>query len=259
MDIVDATEAIYAAAIAAGLRLHKAHSSSGRLCLQCGYSYVDCGGDGIFARREGEDDVGSRPLRHDYDDAGAFVAWAVDVLSAGRTVECGKGVDLRSIRDYVSFQTVDYPLQYLAGVIRRPDDPWNLDSDYQRGHVWTDRQAEQFMGHLLENGRTPLIFLWEQWEFPFEVIDGKQRLTACLRFLDGEIGAELSDGRRIFWRDFDEVDRRCVPSITCARVRLKNRAEVMRFYIKLNRGGSVHTDAEIDRVKALLAAEEEKS
>lgn len=34
-----------------------------------------------------------------------------------------------------------------------------------------------------------------------------------------------------------------------------SRAARLRFYLRLNRGGSVHTDAEITRVEALLAAE----
>ena len=39
---------------------------------------------------------------------------------------------------------------------------------------------------------------------------------------------------------------------------LESRAEVLRFYLKLNRGGTVHSDAEIDRVKHLLVLEEAK-
>lgn len=245
---------VWEAAIATGLDVAPVSKLQAHALLQYGYSRIECGGSYIAARREGEGVIGSTPIWIDYDDP-EWVAKCVDILSSGRTVECGKGVGLRAITDRVHFQTCDYPLAFLAQVIRRPEDPWQLDPDYQRDHVWTDRQRVLFMGHLLENGRMPLIFL--QDGAPYEVIDGKQRLTACLKFLDGEIPAELSDGRLLWWKDFNEIDRRCAPEVKCAIVRLPDRAAVLRFYLKLNRGGTVHTDAEIERVRQLLAAEEQ--
>jgi len=74
-------------------------------------------------------------------------------------------------------------------------------------------------------------------------------------FISGAIGAVLSDGRRVQWVDFNEVDRRIIPNIKCAIVRLPDQASILRFYLKLNRGGTVHSDEEINRVKALLDAE----
>ena len=38
---------------------------------------------------------------------------------------------------------------------------------------------------------------------------------------------------------------------------LQTRKEVLQWYIELNSGGTVHTDAEIDRVKKLLRKEDE--
>lgn len=225
--------------------------------LSYGYSTVCFGSGLIRARREGEGERGECPICISYDDP-AWIEKCVDILSAGRTIECGKGVGLRQISQHVHFQTADYPLHHLAQVVRG-EDPWDLDPDYQRDHVWTQKQREQFMGHLLENGRMPLIFLQDSgYGMDYQVIDGKQRLVSCLMFTDGQICAELSDGRQIWWRDFNEVDRRCSPHIKCGIVRLESRAEVLRFYLKLNRGGTVHSDAEIDRVKHLLVLEEAK-
>ena len=83
-----------------------------------------------------------------------------------------------------------------------------------------------------------------------QLVDGLQRLTACLRFLRGEISAfghylaEYEDlhalgGIRLSFRVND----------------LKTRAEVLRWYLEINTGGVVHTEEEIAKVEALLTAE----
>jgi len=139
---------------------------------------------------------------------------------------------------------------------------FNLDPDYQRDHVWTDEQAEQFVGHIIEGGATPLIIVnrSEHFDFTDEVVDGKQRVTACYRWLKGEIAAELTDGRRIFYDDLDEESQGYICGMTGATQEIgyveMNREQVLRLYLRLNRGGTVHTDAEIDRVRAMLAEEE---
>jgi len=228
--------------------------------IQHGYSFLDFRDDGVHGREEGHGEVWERPLYLPYDHHN-LIGRCLEVLSTGRTVECGKGVGLRAITEgYVHFQSVGYPLQHLAGIVEGSGDlAWNVNPDYQRGHVWTDRQRVLFMGHLLENGRMPLIFL-QDWGFgvdkPYEVIDGKQRLTTCLMFVKGEIPARLSDGRDLWYPNFNEVDRRVCPSIKCGLVRLPDRAAVLRFYIKLNRGGTIHSDDEIRRVRQLLREEE---
>jgi hypothetical protein len=40
--------------------------------------------------------------------------------------------------------------QRIAGTDKEPG--WDLDPDYQRGHVWSKRQKELFLGHFVEGG-----------------------------------------------------------------------------------------------------------
>lgn len=149
----------------------------------------------------------------------------------------------------------------LPGYDPMGSEPINLDPDYQRGHVWTDEQAEAFMGHLLEGGATPLVIINRSryFEHADEVVDGKQRLTAVVRFIKGEVAARLTDGTRVYLRDFSADDQRIImnlsgPHFTVGYVML-DRPNVLRLYLRLNRGGTVHTDAEIARVQALLEGE----
>lgn len=230
--------------------------------VQYGYSYIRFWPTGITARREGVGKLGEQDIVIDYvaDGGESWLDQCLDILRSGRTVECGSGVGMRQISRAVSYKTVDYHLAYLLSTSASEELDWDFEPDYQRGHVWTQRQRELFLGYLLENGQMPLVFLrdvdWKDPEDKYEIVDGKQRLQSCVMFLRGEIEAELSDGRRLWWRDFNEVDRRQTPNIRCGLVDLPDRKSVLEFYLQLNRGGTMHTDEEIDRVRALLAEEE---
>ena len=130
--------------------------------------------------------------------------------------------------------------------------------DYQRGRVWTPEQSARFMGYVLTGGQPPPIWIQEHPDEDVEeVVDGLQRLTAFRAFMDGEVPAELPDGRRIFIGDLapDAAIHLRGLHITKKIVRLPTRADVLRLYLRINRGGTVHTDTEIARVEALLARE----
>jgi hypothetical protein len=173
------------------------------------------------------------------------------------------GIDLEGI--YRPLRTSGAP---FFGILhtRNAVDQWpiNLDPDYQRGHVWDDLHRSRFVGHLLEGGHVPqcVINSGPGGDWPVaEMVDGKQRVTACLKWADGEIGAELSDGRMIHAAQLNRRSRRkCSMSIGLeyGMVRL-SRVDALELYIRLNRGGVIHTDSEIDRVKALLEQEKKAS
>lgn len=138
--------------------------------------------------------------------------------------------------------------------------PLNISPDYQRGHIWTVEQSSKFIGHMLEGGQVAHIIVnsGPNGCAPIpEVIDGKQRITACIGWSNNKFPALLYDGREIWARDLDQSSRvRCrnMIGMQYALVRL-NRKQCLELYIKLNRGGTVHTDDEINRVKRLLDIE----
>jgi len=135
---------------------------------------------------------------------------------------------------------------------------------YQRGRVWTDQQSSLFVGFLAEGGAMPPIFV-QRWPVlptqadfrPDELVDGLQRMTAICRLLEGSIPMELADGRRAYLRDLPERDQKLLigpagPNIIIQFIELATPEDVLRFYIRLNRSGTPHTDAEIERVRAML-------
>jgi hypothetical protein len=151
---------------------------------------------------------------------------------------------------------------------QRKQEGLDLDPDFQRGHVWTPEHQTRYLEHLLRGGTTSRTLIWNcptydgvalkpDTDAPKEmvIVDGKQRLTAILGFLNSEVPVF---GGNLF-RDFDERSQREALSPT-GRLRLhmqihalQYRHELLQLYIELNEGAIAHAPEEIARVKALRA------
>ena len=137
-----------------------------------------------------------------------------------------------------------------------------LNPDFQRGHVWTERQQVEYVEYILmkpqKGPSTSLIFNCTNWdnysnileENVIQCVDGLQRITALTGFLKNEIPAYGS-----LLKDYE--DQRYIKSVYIQFYvnSLPTKADVLKYYIKLNSGGTVHTSEEIERVKELLRKE----
>jgi hypothetical protein len=157
---------------------------------------------------------------------------------------------------------VDVEWNYLESQIKFwEEDGLNLEPDYQREHVWTMAQRIAYVEYIVQGGEvgSTLVFNHTSWEGretkkgDLTILDGKQRLETARMFMRDEIpvfGRTLSQwsGRlrmiqgRFKWRIMS----------------LKTKAEVLRAYLSFNAGGTPHTEAELDKVRAMLAIEEAK-
>jgi hypothetical protein len=86
------------------------------------------------------------------------------------------------------------------------------------------------------------------------LVDGKQRIAAVLAFTDGEIPV-FGKYRYADIEGFPRIDPAYAGFIFAIN-ELKTRAEVLRWYLEMNTGGTVHTADELNRVRALLSEEE---
>ena len=80
----------------------------------------------------------------------------------------------------------------------------------------------------------------------FVCVDGLQRITAVLRFLNNEIKAF-----GYYYNEYEdklpfEVD------LLININNLKTEKEVLQWYVDLNEGGTPHTSEEIDKVKQMI-------
>jgi hypothetical protein len=148
----------------------------------------------------------------------------------------------------------------LRDLLRQMDNGELLVPDYQRGRVWTERQKAEWVGHVLSGAPCPAITLrlvnGPDVRFRDEIVDGQQRLTSCQDWLAGRVGAHLSWCDRTVWCDGDEAARvlyRVAMPVVSMPVETTD-AEALRMYLAINTSGTPHTDAELDRVRGMLAA-----
>jgi hypothetical protein len=135
----------------------------------------------------------------------------------------------------------------------------DLNPDFQRGHVWTERQQTAYIEFFLRGGITARVIYLNNpsWSRPattayrdFVLVDGKQRLEAWRRFFANELKVFGS-----YRKEFTDSIR----LIKTMRVNVNNlqtKAEVLQWYLDFNSGGVVHSDEELDRVRSMLAAEQ---
>lgn len=161
--------------------------------------------------------------------------------------------------------TVDVPWTHIDGNLEtlRGGGELRLDPDYQRAHVWTPEQQVAYVEFQLMGGEISrsLIFNAPCWndrmtapeETYVELLDGKQRLEAVRAFVRGDIAA--------FGQRFDEfegrfplMEKRFRFQVCC----LETREEVLQLYLKINAGGTPHSQQELDRVRKLLEEERKK-
>lgn len=155
----------------------------------------------------------------------------------------------------------DYLEKQLASMAE--GEPLEMDPDFQRGHVWDNSKRIRYVEYVLRGGRSARDILWNaaNWEVhqvpetdpaaKIVLVDGKQRLEAVRMFLRDEIPAFDTS-----FSAFEDRMRVTGPTFTFHVNQLRTRRDILQWYIDLNSGGVVHTDDEIDRVKALLATEQ---
>lgn len=182
----------------------------------------------------------------------------VACLLTGRTTkEFPVGVGLSRYYHPVPTQATDRDWTYLTrDILFGETEVWDFEAPYQRPYVWSEAQKEEFIGHVLEGGSVPLLYVHEEWRddrFVTEVVDGKQRLNAISLFITGEVAAKLSDGTRFYYSELNERERQhqAMSSrvVTLTGLTLQER---MKFYLRLNDSGVRHTEADLDKVKRLL-------
>ncbi|WP_310412530.1 DUF262 domain-containing protein [Chamaesiphon sp. OTE_8_metabat_110] len=169
-----------------------------------------------------------------------------------------KASEITRLTDRGTYQ-VDYKLNYLQKAIQEwQEEGLDLCPDFQRGHVWTVEQQIAFVEYILRGGKTSELLFNTKGNYAntsedFVCVDGLQRLTALLLFLEDKLpvfgGYTRSqiEGIDILLRDLH---------LSFRINELLTRKAVLQWYLELNAGGTPHTDSEIDRVRDLLRKED---
>jgi uncharacterized protein with ParB-like and HNH nuclease domain len=170
--------------------------------------------------------------------------------------------DIPQLTSVGSYQ-VNMPLYYVSERIKEwQEDEYyglQLDPDFQRGHVWTENQQIAYIEYLLRGGKSARVIYFNKpnwrgdgtYEYDdFVCVDGLQRLTAVIKFMNNEIKVFGN-----YLRDFEDklsIDIDLLFNVN----NLKTKKEVLQWYIEFNSGGTPHSKEEIEKVKKLILLEE---
>ena len=139
---------------------------------------------------------------------------------------------------------------------------YNFDPAYQRKSVWSDEKQSFFIDSILRNYPVPPIFLHKKIDDAtgkqtFDVIDGKQRLTSIIKFINNELPATsendsdedelsgvyfqdldndtLSKYKKMFWRYELQIQY----------VDTEDKSLIDKLFDRLNRNGEPLTGQEL--------------
>ena len=125
----------------------------------------------------------------------------------------------------------------------------NVDAEYQRGKVWSRPQQALLIDSILRGFDIPKIFLRKRPDGSshlFDVIDGKQRLTAIWRFVSNDFrllrnGGSFPDLGSLggkCWSELpnDAKDRLQFANITVSKIEDATEAEIHELFLRLQRG-----------------------
>ena len=146
-------------------------------------------GCGVCALGFGSDDV-------NYLDQGFHAS--IEIEKMAQNLKFNLDVLQKKARERtVKTQDIEYDLETLLKRVQ--SNVIKLDPDYQRRHRWTDETSSRLIESLILNIPVPTIFISQDIDVDDEndpgvarytVIDGQQRLTAIVRFLENDLALE---------------------------------------------------------------------
>jgi len=139
----------------------------------------------------------------------------------------------------------------------------DLEPDFQREHVWTIAQQIKYVEYILQGGMSGreiyfnCVGWMKDWKGPFVIVDGKQRLHAARQFIAnklpvfGELHPKpvtglFDDKGDVQYKGYlrSEIEGRLSMNaqFIFAINDLKTQAEVLKWYLEMNTGGTPHTE-----------------
>lgn len=108
----------------------------------------------------------------------------------------------------VHIERKDYSISELAGMLR--DGDIKTDPDYQREYIYDDKKASSLVESILMGIPIPILYLSEENDYTYEVIDGQQRIISFVRYYNNEFRLKLNEQSSLFelnGKKFKELDK----------------------------------------------------
>lgn len=143
-----------------------------------------------------------------------------------------------------------------------PKNKLELEPDFQRGHCWSMTQRREYIEYCLRGGKTGHDIYFNQMgslhnvTHPYVCVDGLQRLTTIQMFMDDKL--EVFGHNKCSDLIRNSKNKRFPIQTHCVYIHVNNlqsRADVLRWYLEMNAGGTPHSSEELTRVRKLLQKE----
>lgn len=173
-----------------------------------------------------------------------------------KTADIPKLISRRSMSNPVSIR-----LCYLQAFLNDMKDELklNLSPSFQRDHVWNMQQRIRYVEFILRGGITPpIVFNSPVYYGDYEdncdledelvIVDGLQRLTSILMFLDNKLSVFGNN----YLIDFDDQKSILRTQIFYFINDLQTKKELLQWYLEMNEGFVQHSESELNKVREMI-------
>jgi hypothetical protein len=127
-----------------------------------------------------------------------------------------------------------------------------LDPDYQRKYVWDEKRASLLIESILLNVPIPVVYVAEDEDGKWDVVDGLQRLNSLKRFFGNEFklkGLEvLNELNRVYYKDLNPRAARILRNgiLRIILIFKESHPDIKyEIFMRLNRGAVRLTEQEL--------------
>lgn len=149
---------------------------------------------------------------------------------------------IRELRKEIDYDTRDYAIDFLVQQFR--ENEFYIPDEYQRKFIWQEQNKTEFIESILLGLPIPFMFFSDTDDGRCEIIDGAQRTSTLVSFLDNELslsnlkrltklnGFLFSDLPDYFKRKFNKTTMRII--VLSDETTIETRKEI---FDRINTGG----------------------
>ena len=175
--------------------------------------------------------------------------YPLDIIQNSKLLVGNKMQEKELDKAVVYTRQINFSLQELKNFV--DDNDIITDPDYQRRYVYDNKRASLLIESILIGIPIPIIYLAEESEGIYSVIDGQQRITSFVRYLKNEFAltglSKLQSLNGLLYKDLDKGIQRRLKIQTISAVCIEKGSEDLKYEIfsRLNLGAVKLKDQEV--------------
>jgi len=145
------------------------------------------------------------------------------------------------------------PISSLINMVHANHAGVDMDVEYQREHVWTNKEKIELLDSVFDNidiGK--FVFVQRSMGHKgklYEILDGKQRLTTLVDFIEDRFKYRGFYFSELSFKDQFKITKH---NVSYGYLENPNKEAIFETFIKLNTCGKPMANKHIDKVKQLL-------